>query len=99
MSQNVESWSSVSWLEVAVSWLDEQLSVIGNERTGDVEQPHLEPWATVLKAPTTGGTVWLKAVAGSTAIEVRLYVRISVKITTGSGLKLPRIRSAATLVV
>jgi hypothetical protein len=26
-------------------------------RTGEVEQPHLRPWATVLKAPTTRGLV------------------------------------------
>ena len=43
------------------------------ERTGEVEQLHLRPWATTLWAPTTGGPVWLKATGGGTRLEVRLY--------------------------
>ncbi len=56
-----------------MSWLDEQLAGAGIERVGEVEQPHLRPWATVLKAPTTKGPVWLKAAGPDTAFEVGLY--------------------------
>lgn len=45
----------------------------GIGRTDEVEQPHLRPWATVLKAPTTRGPVWLKAAGPGTAFEVGLY--------------------------
>jgi hypothetical protein len=38
-----------------------------------VEQPHLWPWATVLRVPTDGGPVWLKACAPGTAFEAGLY--------------------------
>lgn len=69
----IEVWSSASWREVAVSWLDEQLAAAGIERTGEVEQPHLRPWATALRAPTARGPVWLKAVGPGTASEVGLY--------------------------
>lgn len=69
----VEVWSSASWRELAVSWLDEQLTGAGIERTGEVEQPHLRPWATALRAPTTQGPVWLKAAGPGTAFEVDLY--------------------------
>jgi hypothetical protein len=48
-------WSSPEWRAQAVSWLDERLASAGIERRGDVEQPHLEPWATVLKVPTNAG--------------------------------------------
>ena len=66
-------WSSPEWRAEAVGWLDERLAAAGLERRGAVEQPHLRPWATALRAPTTGGTVWLKAPGPGTAFEVRLY--------------------------
>jgi Phosphotransferase enzyme family len=56
-----------------VAWLDEQLAANGLRRTGDVEQPHLRPWATALRAPTDRGPVWLKAAGPETAFEVALY--------------------------
>jgi hypothetical protein len=66
-------WASASWRALAVSWLDERLAAAAIERIGEVEQPHLRPWATVLMAPTTRGPVWLKAAGPGTAFEVRLY--------------------------
>jgi hypothetical protein len=68
-----EVWSSARWRELAVSWLDEQLAAAGIRRTGQVEQPHLRPWATALTAPTTRGPVWFKACGPATAFEVGLY--------------------------
>lgn len=67
------TWSSPRWREAAVSWLDGQLAAAGIERRGDVEQPHLRPWATALRAPTTAGPVWLKAAGPGTAFEAGLY--------------------------
>jgi hypothetical protein len=66
-------WSSAAWRQLAVAWLDEQLAVTGSQRIGDVEQPHLRPWATVLKVRTTTGTLWFKACGPATAFEVGLY--------------------------
>ena len=72
-STGIEVWSSASWRELAVTWLDRQLAGAGIERTGEVEQPHLRPWGTALRAPTTRGAVWLKAPGPGTAFEVGLY--------------------------
>jgi hypothetical protein len=66
-------WGSAQWRDVAVAWLDERLALAGIVRTGDVEQPHLRPWATVLRAPTSAGTVWMKAAGPGTAFEAGLY--------------------------
>ena len=55
----VAAWSSPTWRDSAVSWLDEQLAAAGLERTGEVKQARLRPWATVLRAPTADGPVWL----------------------------------------
>ena len=68
-----DRWSSAAWRRLAVTWLDERLAIAGSRRTGDVEQPHLRPWATVLKVPTTSGTVWFKACGPATAFEIGLY--------------------------
>ena len=65
--------SSARWRERATAWIDEQLPAVGAERTGEVQQPHLAPWATALRAPTTRGAVWLKAAGPGTAFEVPLY--------------------------
>jgi len=52
----------------AVAWIDEHV-----ERTGEVELVRARPWATVLRAPTAGGMVWMKASGSGTAFEVPLY--------------------------
>ena len=67
-----KTWASASWHELAVAWLDKRLADAALERTGEVEQ-HLQPWGTVLKAPTANGPVWLKAAGPATAFEVGLY--------------------------
>jgi len=66
-------WASEAWRALAAGWLDEQLAAAGSVRTGEVQQPHLRPWATVLTAPTSHGRVWLKACGPATAFEVGLY--------------------------
>lgn len=68
-----ELWSSRAWREGATAWADEHLAAAGLERTGAVEQPRVRPWATVLRIPTSGGTVWLKATGPDVAFEVGVY--------------------------
>jgi hypothetical protein len=70
---SVQLWSSAPWREQAVGWIDRRLAEAGLARTGDVQQPRVRPWATVLRAPTTGGDVWMKAAGPATAFEAGLY--------------------------
>jgi Phosphotransferase enzyme family len=70
-------WSTPGWVAGATAWIDERLSLRGVRRTGGVEQPHLRPWATLLRTSTTAGTVWLKAAAPGTASEVGVYTVLS----------------------
>ncbi len=51
-----------------MGWIDEHV-----ERTGDVEVVRARPWATVLRAPTASGPVWMKVAGRDTAFEVPLY--------------------------
>jgi hypothetical protein len=69
----IELWSSAAWRDEATGWADRQLAGAGLERTGEVTQPHLRPWGTVLRIPTTTGPVWLKAPGPGTVFEVALY--------------------------
>jgi hypothetical protein len=66
-------WSTDEWLVETTTWLDERLAAAGVARTGEVTQPRLRPWGTVLTAPTDQGPVWLKAPGPETVFEVGLY--------------------------
>ncbi len=54
-------------------WVDERLAARGIRRTGELELVRERPWASILRAPTTSGAVWLKAAASATAFEAPLY--------------------------
>ena len=71
--RGVGVWSSDAWRVQATAWLDQRLAEVGLARTGEVEQPRIRPWATLLRATTTGGRVWLKAAGRDTAFEAGLY--------------------------
>jgi hypothetical protein len=70
---SVRLWSSEAWREQAVGWIDRRLAEAGLERAGEVEQTRVRPWATVLRAPTGDGAVWMKAAGPATAFEAGLY--------------------------
>jgi Phosphotransferase enzyme family len=76
-ARGIATWSTPAWRYAAVAWIDDRLAEAGEHRTGDVEQPRVRAWATVLRVPTSGGTVWFKAAAHETAAEVPLYGLLS----------------------
>ena len=58
----VESlWRDPDWLAETHSWVDDQTERLGLTRSGAIEQPHVYPWSTVLRVPTTRGDLWFKA--------------------------------------
>ena len=56
-----DRWTEPHFVERAHAWIDERLADLGRTRTGEVEQPHVTAWSTVMRVPTDGGTVWFKA--------------------------------------
>jgi hypothetical protein len=52
----VPPWTDPAWLAEAHAWIRSQV-----EPTGAIEQPHVRPWSTVLRVPTSDGDVWFKA--------------------------------------
>lgn len=54
-------WTELAWLTEVHEWIDAQLAGLGLVPDGPVEQPHVRPWATVLRVPTASGALWFKA--------------------------------------
>jgi hypothetical protein len=67
-------WEDPAFLTEARAWIESTVTV-----AGEIEQPHVRPWSTVLRVPTRAGDVWFKAAlpgldhdAGVTAILARV---------------------------
>ena len=73
-------WEDPAFLAQAVAWVDERLADLGRERTGDVEQPHVRSWATVLRVPTADGPVWFKANTEALRHEVLVVDKVSSRV-------------------
>jgi hypothetical protein len=52
------SWTTPEWLADAKAWIRRHATV-----AGEIEQPHVRWWSTVMRVPTTDGDVYFKAVA------------------------------------
>jgi hypothetical protein len=75
-----ELWTDPAWLAGAHAWVEEQTDALGLVRTGDVEQPHVRVWSTVLKVPTTAGPVWFKANHGPLQHEAALVTLLAERV-------------------
>jgi hypothetical protein len=62
-------WTQAEWLRNARGWIDDRLAELGLERTGPPDQVHTYPWATVLRVPTSGETLFFKAMVPQLAHE------------------------------
>src|SRR5512133_133807 len=56
-------WAETGWLAQAQAWINQQLDQRGVSVTGPIEQTHVRPWSTVLRAPTASGFYYFKASA------------------------------------
>ena len=65
----IRTWTDPDWRAEALAWAEVSLDALGRRVTGPIEQPHIMPWSTAFRIPTTGGVVWLKATGPGTAHE------------------------------
>ncbi|MGI5132784.1 phosphotransferase family protein [Pseudonocardia sp. CA-107938] len=72
-----DDWTSAGWWAAATAWLDAMLATAGLRRCGEVTQPRVRRWGTVLTAPTSGGRVWLKATGPQGRYEPALHAGIA----------------------
>jgi hypothetical protein len=57
----------------ALDWFDQQLAAHGLALTAPVELAKERAWATVFRAETSGGVLWLKLSGAGTRFEIGLY--------------------------
>ncbi len=55
------TWLDPTWLAEARTWVETILTRSGRAITGPLDQPHVRPWSTAIRIPTTAGPVWFKA--------------------------------------
>jgi Phosphotransferase enzyme family len=65
-------WTHADWLAEATAWIRERAEV-----SGEIEQPHVRWWSTVLRVPTPDGDLFFKAVAPIHAFEAALTARLA----------------------
>lgn len=65
-------WLDPVWIAGAHGWIEEQADRLGLVRAGEIEQPHVYPWSTVLRVPIHQGDVWFKANAPELQHEAAL---------------------------
>jgi hypothetical protein len=75
-----EQWTDPDWLSGAHAWIDERLTAAGRRRTGEADQVHVRPWATVLRVPTDDGPVWFKANAPELRHEALVSLLLSQRV-------------------
>jgi hypothetical protein len=55
------TWLDPGWRAEALAWIESTLAGLGRSVVGEVEHPHVRPWSTAMRVPTSGGVVWFKA--------------------------------------
>ncbi len=65
-------WTQPGWREQAEAWLQAELERHGIRVVGAIEQPHVRPWSTVLRVPTSAGDYYFKATSPLLAHEPAL---------------------------
>jgi hypothetical protein len=65
-------WVQAGWLAEATGWIRAELAARGVSVIGEIEQPHVRWWSTVMRVPTDEGDLWFKANAPPHVFEARL---------------------------
>jgi hypothetical protein len=65
-------WNRPDWLAEATAWIRERVEV-----TGEIEQPHVRWWSTVLRVPAADGDLFFKAVQPVHRFEAALTARLA----------------------
>ena len=73
----VLTWEEPDFLSEARAWIERALRALGLEIAGEIEQPHVRPWSTVLRVPTDGGDVYFKAALSVVAHDVAVTAALA----------------------
>ena len=71
------AWTQPDWFWQASAWIQAELEQQGITVIGQIEQPHVRPWSTVLRATTSAGNIYFKATASMLMHEPALTQALS----------------------
>ncbi|MFN8411167.1 MAG: hypothetical protein U0Z26_02140 [Anaerolineales bacterium] len=77
MSEIKLSWQDPTWLKQVHTWIHNEASKHSIQITGEIEQPHIYPWSTVLRVPTNASNLFFKATASETVYEIALTQKLA----------------------
>ena len=70
-------WTQPGWFGQASSWIHDQLEKQGITVAGQIEQPHVRPWSTVLRVSTSAGNYFFKATSSVLMHEAAITQALS----------------------
>jgi hypothetical protein len=70
-------WQDPEWRNQVTAWIHTETGRQGIHITGEIEQPHMYAWSTVLHVPTDQGKLFFKATAHETIYEAALTQSLS----------------------
>lgn len=72
-------WQHPDWLAEVKDWIETELATRNHGRSlaGPLDQFHVRPWSTVIRVPTTAGSLYFKAVPAQLAYEAALTVALA----------------------
>ena len=70
-------WQDPDWMKHAHAWIHAEAQRHSIHVTGEIEQPHLYPWSTVLTVPAEEGRLFFKATALETIFEAALTQKLA----------------------
>ncbi|MDX1378028.1 MAG: phosphotransferase [Anaerolineales bacterium] len=70
-------WQNPDWQKKAHDWIRAEASRHSIQITGEIEQPHIRHWSTVMKIPSSEGSLYFKATAGETVYEIALTEKLA----------------------
>jgi hypothetical protein len=74
---DTQTWATPEWRAGIDGWIEQRLAARGICIIGEIEQPHLYPWSTVLRLPTSEGIVYCKATLTGFQHEPRLTAALA----------------------
>jgi len=70
-------WQNPDWQQQAHDWIHTELKHKSIQLMGEIEQPHMYPWSTVMRVPTNEGMLFFKATAAETMYEIALTEKLA----------------------
>jgi hypothetical protein len=61
MTDSIFPWQQPDWQAEAKAWIRSALGKNDLQLIGEIEQPHIRQWSTVMTVPTSDGTLFFKA--------------------------------------